>query len=74
MRQSRSIARKFQRPFHPRVVVTVMLVEERINVGLGIKRHQIVDLFTRADEANRQIQLPRNGDDDTTFCGAVELR
>src|ERR1700735_1545122 len=49
------------------------LVEEGIDIGLGVERYEIVDLFPGADETNRQIQLPGDGHNDAAFRGPVEL-
>ena len=49
------------------------LVEEGVDIGLRVEGHQVVDLFAGADEADRQIQFARDGDDDAALRGAVEL-
>src|SRR5579859_293466 len=49
-------------------------VKERVDVGLRVKRHQVVYLLARPDESDGQTKFARNGDDDSAFGGAVELR
>ena len=48
-------------------------VEKRIRVGFGVEGNHVVNLFAGADEANRQAQFARDGDDDAALGGAVEL-
>src|SRR5580704_13910648 len=50
------------------------LVEERVDIGLGIEGDEVVDLFACPYETDWEIQLVGDGDDDAAFCGAVELR
>src|SRR5579862_7162927 len=49
------------------------LVEEGIDIGLGVEGNEVVDFFAGADEANREIEFAGDGDDDSAFGGAVEL-
>src|SRR5580658_3349452 len=48
-------------------------VEEGIDIGLRVERHQIVDLFACSDESHRQIQLTRNRNHDSALRRAVQL-
>src|SRR5215831_19522340 len=48
-------------------------VKERVNVGLGIEGNQIVDLFTRPDETNGQLQFARNSHHNTTLRCSVQF-
>src|SRR5580693_797352 len=52
---------------------SVTLIEERIDVGLRVKWHQIVHLFTRANEANGQVEIPGDGHDNATLGRAVQF-
>src|SRR5205807_9968631 len=49
------------------------LFEKGIRVRFGVERHQVVDLFAGADEANGQAEFARDGHDDAAFGRAVEL-
>ncbi len=49
------------------------LIEERVDVGLRVKGHQVVDFFACAYEADRQVQFARDGYDDAAFRCAVEF-
>ena len=69
-----AFARQVERVVHEANVVWVHgLVEERVDVGFGVERNQIVDLFAGADETNGEAEFARDGDDDAAFGGAVEL-
>ena len=49
------------------------LIEERVDVGLGIEWDQVVDFFAGADEADRQVQFAGDGYDDAAFGGTIEF-
>src|SRR5262249_52666172 len=51
-----------------------LIREEGFHVVFRIKRFQIVQLLTDADEFHRQAKLLFNAEDRTTLGGAVELR
>src|ERR1700761_9471113 len=48
-------------------------VEEGIDIGLRVEGDEMVDFFARADEAEGEIQLARDGDDYAALSGAVEF-
>src|SRR3989475_9194755 len=48
-------------------------VEERIHKRLRVKGHQVLYLFSNADETNGQAKLAHDGDDDAALGRAVEL-
>src|ERR1700722_5148116 len=52
---------------------SVTLIEERIDVGFGVKWHQIVHLFTRANEANGQVEIPGDCHDNAALGRAVQF-
>ena len=75
MREGGTARGQRQRSRHPGAVgvTRVASVEERVDVGLGIERDQVVDFFAGADEANRQIQFAGNGYHDAALGGSVEF-
>src|SRR5262245_59307656 len=50
------------------------LLEQGLNVRLGIKRGQVVELFADAHELDRQAELLFDAENRTAFGRAVELR
>ena len=56
--QTHAFACEHQRVLHEASVVFVHdLIEKGICVRFGVEGHQVVDLFARADKANRQAQF-----------------
>src|ERR1700735_1466727 len=51
----------------------VALVEEGVDIGLGVEGNEVVDFFAGADETDGKIQFAGDGHDDAAFGGAVEL-
>ena len=56
-----------------RLAATRGLVEEGVDIGLGVEGDQIVDLFACAYKADGEIQFVGDGDYDAAFGGAVEF-
>src|SRR5271170_2545682 len=48
-------------------------VEKGIDVRLRVKGYEIVHLFTGADKSYRQIQLARNGHDDSALRSSIQF-
>src|SRR5579864_5597266 len=49
------------------------LVEEGVDIGLGVEGDEVVDLLAGAYETDGEIQFVGDGDYDAAFGGAVEF-
>src|ERR1700735_2274252 len=57
----------------PEIRLGYLLVEEGVDIGLGVEGDEVVDFFAGSDEADGEIQFAGDGYDDAAFGGAVEL-